>query len=1082
MINEVELIVRKGNDAVTYTQGIDGVDVSQEKIYISFNSPNWNCSESQLMLDTIQAQGGLNIKVYDNLDVYLGDAFLTTASFISAQCENNEDATLRYDASQSTLDIDKCYYFTWELGGSIEYRLDLYENESISQNWNFTDISEFATIGSYSREFRIPLTELNQQVLGAVSDVNYMSEGVSDTLFSTKILAEIRVNTLPIIKGHLRVMRTFKQRDRLTDVQLTFYSETPDLIRNIGDKKLRDLTNIGTLDHVCDYSSVTATGGDYMYSLIDRGQKWDETGTDGTRRILNPSNPVWPADLTPSVKWRWIFEQVMSDASFTYDADDLLAVLDNYYMPFITRPRLNDPTKYVFSAQITANQSIASGGYLTGTTESVDNDNVYASDTFTAPLDCTYYFDFWTTMFVASPVNNGRIVEVYLSDITDNVDYLAGSITNGSTGWQYIEGHTPAFFTLIGGHDYRVKYRIYNLAMLEIPVAQTFVYSTQPYGGCGWRLIQVGDTTTNVPVTMLELAPDVKQVDFLRDVIKMHNLVLIPDRSRDNHVIIQSMVNYLGSGGTEDWTSKLDISKDITIESTTDLQRQNLTFTYSVGGDVASKFFQDVGGRIYGDYKINGYQVSASTPTNEFATGELSAKLTTQSTPAQEIVGTDIALPKFINDKGEFVAPFMRCLYHGGDADIQLTDGTTSTLTSVPLLNHYSTINASINDYDLNFAPETPLHDITSNPYNNLFNLYWREYLNGIYSPEARLMTASFALELTDVLTFSFANQYWIKDAYWRILEINDYKVGNVDSTQVKLLKVINPVNDCNLIPVSSLPNGVVQWEDSSGDPASGTSLCCSRYGWYWSNARNECFSVLRQGGDIQTTSNDIISNNLGQVRAPSNSLRSAVNLDADLSSQFSAYVGSSITIDSDNAGTLAVGRSLTLEGQNRGAALLGKNVIAKSAGLHIGGGWMSDSSSAMDGSQQSGMLICANKDVIASSGDQLEMPIESIPNNRINLPDGTGWSCLITANIRTNTDFGYYIWSVYLDKDGAGVATASVPQLVMSDSGIAQTIDLIVDTASVTSEHRLLLEFTGTGFPIQFYAMMTIQYSQIRI
>jgi hypothetical protein len=916
-------------------------------------------------------------------------------------------------------------------------------------------------------------------LFGATGDVNYLSDVTTDTLFNTKIPAEIRVNTLPIIKGHLRVMRSFKQRDRLTDVQVTFYSETPDLLRAIGEKKIKDLTNIGDLDHTCDYAAVTDDTQEYLYSLIDRGQRWDETGTTGSRPILNPSNPVWPADLTPSVKWSWIFEEVMSDAGFTYDADALLAVLQNYYMPFITRTSLNDPTQYLFTAQLSANASIASGGFLTGTTELIDNDNVYLSDVFTAPIDTTYYFDFYTTMFVASPVSNGRIVEIYLTDTTTSTDYLVGTITNGNTGNQYIQGHTPNFFNLIGGHTYRVRYRIYNLAMLEIPVPQVFMYSATINEGTGWRIIQVGDVTNNIPIVMSELAPDVKQVDFLRDVIKMHNLVIVPDRNRDNHLVFAPMVDYLGGGAVLDWTDKLDISKDITIESTTDLQRKGLKFTYSLGGDVASKFFNDVGGRTYGDYKIDGYQVNSVTPPNQFATGDTEIKLTTQSTPAQEIRGTDIAIPKFINDRGEFAAPFMRCLYNAGNAEIQLTDGVTASAFAIPLLNHYSTINASINDFDLNFAPETPLHDISSSPFNNLFNLYWRDYLNNIYSPQSRVMTASFALDLTDILTFSFSDTIWIKDAYWRILDITDYKVGYKDSTIVKLMKIINTSASCELTPSGALISGEVLWIDGAGDAAAGTELCCDTYNWTWIPARDACFSnVIRRTTNTTTTE----ARSIAVTQAPVNALKSAVELNADISSQFSAYVGADITIDRNNVGTLAAGRSLVLEGENNGAVLLGKNVLAKSGGMHLGGGWMNNSSSSESGGQQWGILIHAGKDVIGASGDELEMPIESIPNNRINMPNSTTWACVINANVRTPTTFAHYMWSVHLTKDGSGIASSLPPVLIGSDSNMAQLIDLVIDTTSDTSEHRISLEFTGAPFPVQIYAMMTTQYLQLRV
>jgi hypothetical protein len=240
---------------------------------------------------------------------------------------------------------------------------------------------------------------------------------------------------------------------------------------------------------------------------------------------------------------------------------------------------------------------------------------------------------------------------------------------------------------------------------------------------------------------------------------------------------------------------------------------------------------------------------------------------------------------------------------------------------------------------------------------------------------------------------------------------------------------------------------------------------------------------VLRQG-DNSTTGVTTSTNggSIGDVQAPRSVIRSTINLNADTSSQFSAYVGSSITIDKGNIGTLAAGRSLKLDGENGGAVLLGKNVLTKSGGLHVGGGWMNNTGTNAEGNQQWGILIHANKDVMGASGDTLEMPIESIANNRINLPDSTSWACVVNANISTTSTHAHYMWSVYLKKDGSGIASATAPVLIGSDSTLIQLVSLVIDTASDTSEHRVLLQFTGAPFPIQIYAMMTTQYLQLRV
>ena len=39
--------------------------------------------------------------------------------------------------------------------------LELYLNETISQNWRFSDLQTFAALGSFSRQFRVPATQNN---------------------------------------------------------------------------------------------------------------------------------------------------------------------------------------------------------------------------------------------------------------------------------------------------------------------------------------------------------------------------------------------------------------------------------------------------------------------------------------------------------------------------------------------------------------------------------------------------------------------------------------------------------------------------------------------------------------------------------------------------------------------------------------------------------------------------------------------------------------------------------------------------------------------------------------------------------
>ncbi len=106
-----------------------------------------------------------------------------------------------------------------------ETYLDLYENESISQNWKFQDLSNFTAQGAFSREFRLPFSETNKEALGALFD-NNVEQG-AENYFFYKLPAEIRVDTLPIATGYLRVRKVYKQMSKLHEVEVAFYAETP---------------------------------------------------------------------------------------------------------------------------------------------------------------------------------------------------------------------------------------------------------------------------------------------------------------------------------------------------------------------------------------------------------------------------------------------------------------------------------------------------------------------------------------------------------------------------------------------------------------------------------------------------------------------------------------------------------------------------------------------------------------------------------------------------------------------------------------------------------------------------------------
>jgi len=969
---------------------------------------------------------------------------------------------------------------------SQEHYLDLYENESISQNWQYTDLNNFQALGAFSREFRIPVTDRNQLALGALFDVNY--DGGVNNYFHYKLPAEIRVDTLPIAKGYVRVRKIYQQQGKLNEIELAFYAETPDLYKAIGEKKLAVLNDLPNLNEVVNYDNIT-TGlvPERIWTLIDRGQLWSEEGQANTRPILDSTRPLYAADLTPAVRWDYLLEQIFADAGFELEAGSLLGILAGYYMPWINKSYLDTDdlgAQYAFrgyngsaiTMPATGSGAISAYQYYAPVSEAFDNNSNYDPTTgvYTAPGGGLYTFH--VTLNVQSTGYTGAGART---------SFKFYFVINGGTpqyfnAWEY-EGSINIDFTtglnLLAGDTVEFAFRYEVFAANGVNSGTATVTILPGSGDLGSSLIELVGTRFNYGATFIYNlnAPDMRQIDFVNDVIKMHNCVIVPDRINPKKISVVPYNSYIGSGDEKDWNAKLDISKDITIYSTVELQKSKTTFTYTAGEDYLSKLYKD-NGRIYGDYKAEGYTVNPDITPSEFTTGDNSVQLITRSTPCGNVPGTNTVIPQFINDKNEFVVPGPRCLFSASAVAMQVFDDSAgveaSVLTAIPTLCNYSSTIAELDDYDLNWAPEVPPFSIVANPYNNLFNLYWRNAMNELYSPNARIMEAYFALDLSDILTFKFNDIIFVNGAQWRILEVTDYKVGNFESTRVKLMKYLRTEADCSSTPGTISTNGIVNFVDGNGDPVASTQSCCVRYGYSWSESEAECYA-FNQGGDRPI--NGITGTNTAPI--PRNAAPASID-----GNTRSVQQGVALSIVDGNNNTLAVGDTLKLDAEVRGNSMVGKNVLTSQSGFHLGGGWKLDDRSQNEGGTQYGIIMFGSKDALAISGDIIQPTIDNT-GTHLSIPDDSFWSVMLHVNVTDIAGATTYngLHMVTFQKVGS-IAASTAAILINEDNGFGTVNFAInIDTVTDTTQHRIEIVTTGTGYPYIFFTTLTLTYTAVR-
>jgi hypothetical protein len=1061
MNGEVQLIVRVAGTApsgiVTATEsGVINDSVNPQQV---FSYPN---DMSAYVGGYVQIQS----LTYGDLGTYYITGVDINNPALSYVSPNNTQifTTFPWNFNVGGADLPNFNYMA-AVPSVTEKYLDLFENESISQTWRFTDLNNFQSLGAFSREFRVPFSDRNQEALGALFDVN-VDAGTAN-FFHYKLPAEIRVDTLPIASGYLRVRKVYRQQGKINEVELAFYAETPDLVKKIGEKKLQDITDLPNLNEVVQYSNVTNPSAERIWTILDRGQLWSEGGEANTRSLLTDTAPVFASDLTPALNWWYLFSNIISDAGFELEAGTLENIMTNYWMPWCVQRNLIGTDSFnneFFRAYNSATQVIAvNATTIPINTEVFDNGGDFNPGTFTyvTPTNGYYTFHFVNKFTVSGQVDSVS----YFLDIDGDLIFLEdfNVFNNAIIDFTFRIG-------IDAGSNVQLKIKKNNAAPANVV---TLVAGDGTFNTSIFELIKT-EFNYDQGIYYNLNAPDVKQMDFVNDVLKMHNCAIIPDRTNPLKLSIVPQNDYLGSGNTLDWTRKMDISKDMVMYSTVELQKSTFQFTYTAGEDVLSKQYKNVN-RVYGDYEAVGYTINPDTSPSDFLTGNQKIQLTTQSTPAGVVRGSGYVMPMFINDALEFVTPGSRCLFEAGTVNVQLfNDGTlASALTAVPVLNNYSQVLADIDDEDLNWAPEVPPHSIITNPYNNLFNKFWRSYMNALYSPEARIMEASFALDLKDILTFSFADKIWIQDSYWRILEINDYKVGNYESTSVKLIKFLEDTEDCTGTPSTISVNGQVNFVDANGDAVTPTQDCCSRYGYNWDEGEAICWAFTPTGDRPVSGTNGGKTNPSPRVTKVAVQTRAVVN---------SVINGQDMAIDINNSNMLAVGRDLTLTKNVNGSNLLGKNVYTNLPGLHLGGGYRDGNIIIEQGWAQSGTVILHRKDSYPSAGNAFYY-VEGVTNEHIELSNDTLWSCLLNVTV-WDTNAGTYATGQYsfaLTKVG-GVAAVSAITALNTVNTTAFTFTIGVNVA-VATQHRLFLTVGGGGtYPVNIITTASLQYQQSKI
>lgn len=286
------------------------------------------------------------------------------------------------------------------------------------------------------------------------------------------------------------------------------------------------------------------------------------------------------------------------------------------------------------------------------------------------------------------------------------------------------------------------------------------------------------------------------QTDFLKDIIKRYNLQVQPDPLNTNNFIIEPYNDYYLTSTVNDWSEKHAINKPFTITPTGKLKNLVYSFSYKEDKDYYNTTYLEQWQEVYGYREV--------TAVNDFLKGEYKTELTLSPTPIVGEPNGEIVIPRIIklDDQDQPIPTKFnrRILYYGG-----LKGNPSGGNLLNPWKLDWSTATIPQNNYEYPYCghfddPFNPTYDtnfgLVKEVYyddniapinvtnNNLYNIYYKDMINGILDPSGKVFEGYFRLTPTDIYSLSFRDLFYHNNAYWRLMKISNY--NPTDSSLVK--------------------------------------------------------------------------------------------------------------------------------------------------------------------------------------------------------------------------------------------------------------------------------------------------------
>ena len=285
----------------------------------------------------------------------------------------------------------------------------------------------------------------------------------------------------------------------------------------------------------------------------------------------------------------------------------------------------------------------------------------------------------------------------------------------------------------------------------------------------------------------------IKQKDFFMSLVKMFNLYIEPDKNNEKNLLIEPRDNFYNNT-VQDWSQKLDVSKELEFLPMGALDSKEYLFTYKQDKDYYNELYNTTWNEIYGQRK--------EEIENDFINNEYKTEIIFSPTPSVGQLYHDRVIPaikKYDPNNGNIrTESNIRILYWGGLKDNLVTWSHRSILAGntdeiqYPYSGHLDDAFSPAHDINFGFTKEVYFDDTyydISWTDNNLYNAYYKKFIEEITDTNSKIVRGWFYLRPSDIRNLSFKNLYWFDNAYFRLNKVENYNPTN-PITKCEFLKL----------------------------------------------------------------------------------------------------------------------------------------------------------------------------------------------------------------------------------------------------------------------------------------------------